>query len=93
MTQALPYSHPTLTMPPESRAKLTGQKGGLTKPIKQLELAGQHVPSELQSRMDEVVRKLQEKKGEGSIKEEPENGEQSDNVVFDSDYGTGNVVL
>lgn len=35
--------------------------------------------------MDEVVRKLQEKKEEGSIKEEPKNNEQSDSVVFDSD--------
>ena len=72
-------------MPPESHAKLAGQKGGLTKDIKLLELAGQHVPSELQSRMDEVVRKLQEKKQEVGLKEEPEDGEQSDSVVFDSD--------
>ena len=72
-------------MPEESHAKLAGQKGGLTRQIKQLELAGQHVPSELQSRMNEVVRKLQEKKGEGSIKEEPENSEKIDSVVFDSD--------
>ena len=62
-------------MPPESYAKLAGQIDGLIKQIKQPELAGQHVPSELQSRMDEVVRKLQEKKEEGSIKEEPENNE------------------
>ena len=92
MTQALPYSHPTLTMPQESHAKLAGQKGGLIKQIKQLELAGQHVSSELQSRMNEVVRKLQKKKKEDSIKEEPENSEQFDSVVFDSDE-MGSAIL
>ena len=72
-------------MPRESHAKLTEQKDELIKKSKQLELAEQYVPSELQSRMNEVVRKLQKKKREGSIKEELENNEQFDSIVFDSD--------
>lgn len=69
-------------MTAESREKLAGQKGGLTKQIRMLELAGQHVPVDLRNRMKEVMRKLRERKQGGDLRTESEDNGQS---LFDSD--------
>lgn len=69
-------------MTAESREKLAGQKGGLTKRIRTLELAGQHVPADLRNRMEEVTRKLRERRQGVDLRAESEDDGQS---LFDSD--------